>query len=63
MPFFERHELVAPELLELAFVEMDPVVDGFVGVFVELSRMSATSSGSCRKQALRTQRRSIHLSA
>jgi hypothetical protein len=39
MPYFERHELLASELLESAFVEMDPMVDGFAGVFVELHRV------------------------
>ncbi len=28
-----------PDLLESVFVEMDPVLDGFAGVFVELSRV------------------------
>jgi hypothetical protein len=36
MPNSERHELLEGELLESAFVEMDPVVDGFAGVLVEL---------------------------
>jgi hypothetical protein len=39
VPFAEGHELLEPELLESAFVEMDPVVDGFVGVLVELMRV------------------------
>ena len=39
MPFFQRHQLLEPELLESAFVEMDPVVDGFAGVIVELTRV------------------------
>ena len=39
MPFSEGHEVLEPELLESAFVEMDPVVDGFVGVLVELMRV------------------------
>jgi hypothetical protein len=37
--FAEEYETLRPKLLESAFVEMDPVVDGFAGVFVELVRM------------------------
>jgi hypothetical protein len=37
--FVEGHEPLEPELLESVFVEMDPVVDGFAGVFVELVRL------------------------
>jgi hypothetical protein len=39
MLFPEGHEILEPELLESALVEMDPVVDGFAGVLVELMRV------------------------
>jgi hypothetical protein len=38
-PFGEGHELLEEELLESAFVGMDPEVDGFTDVLVELVRV------------------------
>jgi hypothetical protein len=39
MTVFEERETHQPDLMESVFVEMDPVVHGFAGVLVELSRV------------------------